>query len=83
MRQAPATAGRESQVEGIVADLTILSKKYQRRAFALQPEDIGYRTVSFAESKGEIWLPSSTEMHTDFIGRRFYCRHSFLRQSAR
>jgi hypothetical protein len=43
----------------------------------LQHQDIEYRPVPLPDSKLEIWLPSSTEMYMDFIGRRFYRRHSF------
>lgn len=42
----------------------------------LQHQEIEYRPVPFPESKREIWLPSSTEMYMDFLGRRFYRRHS-------
>ena len=43
----------------------------------LQHQEIEYRPVPLPESKREIWLPSSTEMYMDFIGHRFYRRHSF------
>ena len=43
----------------------------------LQHQDIEYRPVPLAEGKGEIWLPSSSEMYMDFLGHRFYRRHSF------
>ena len=43
----------------------------------LQHQDVEYRPVPLPDSKAEIWLPSSTEMYMDFIGRRFYRRHSF------
>ena len=43
----------------------------------LQHQEIEYRPVPFPESKREIWLPSSTEMYMDFLGHRFYRRHSF------
>ncbi|PYU28996.1 MAG: hypothetical protein DMG32_01265 [Acidobacteria bacterium] len=43
----------------------------------LQHQDIEYRPVPVPESKGEIWLPSSTELYMDFRGHRFYRRHSF------
>jgi tetratricopeptide (TPR) repeat protein len=43
----------------------------------LQHQEIEYSPVPFAENKGEIWLPSSTEMYMDFLGHRFYRRHSF------
>ena len=43
----------------------------------LQHQDIEYRPVPLPESKGDIWLPSSTELYMDFRGHRFYRRHSF------
>ena len=43
----------------------------------LQHQDIEYHPVPLAEGKGEIWLPSSSEMYMDFLGHRFYRRHSF------
>ena len=43
----------------------------------LQHQDIEYRPVPLPESKGEIWLPSSTELYMDFLGHRFYRQHSF------
>ena len=43
----------------------------------LQHQDIDYRPVTSAGSKAQIWLPSSTELYMDFLGHRFYRRHSF------
>ncbi len=43
----------------------------------LEHQDIEYRPVTSAGSKAEIWLPSSTELYMDFLGHRFYRRHSF------
>lgn len=43
----------------------------------LQHQDIEYSPVPFAETKGEIWLPSSTEIYMDFLGHRFFRRHTF------
>ena len=43
----------------------------------LQHEEIEYRPVPLPDSKQEIWLPWTAEMYMDFIGRRFYRRHSF------
>ena len=40
-------------------------------------EDIEYRSVHSNEDKGEIWLPSSSEVYMDFRGHRFYRRHRF------
>jgi hypothetical protein len=33
--------------------------------------------VRSPETKREVWLPESTEMYMDFLGRRFYRRHDF------
>jgi hypothetical protein len=43
----------------------------------LQHQDIEYSPVPSPETKSEIWLPSSTEMYMDFLGHRFYRRHTF------
>jgi tetratricopeptide (TPR) repeat protein len=43
----------------------------------LQHQDIEYSPVPFGETKDEIWLPSSTEMYMDFLGHRFFRRHTF------
>ncbi len=43
----------------------------------LQHQDIEYSPVPSPDTKGEIWLPSSTEMYMDFLGHRFYRRHTF------
>jgi len=62
------------QVARLESDLVDEIPKIRLR---LQHQDIEYRPVPFAESKGEIWLPSRTEMYMDFLGHRFYRRHSF------
>jgi hypothetical protein len=43
----------------------------------LQHQDVEYRPVPLPESRRVIWLPSSTQMYMDFLGHRFYRRHSF------
>lgn len=43
----------------------------------LQHEAIEYRPVHFSHANVELWLPSSAELYMDFVGHRFYRRHSF------
>jgi tetratricopeptide (TPR) repeat protein len=43
----------------------------------LQHQYIEYRALRLPETKREIWLPSSSELYLDFLGHRFYRRHSF------
>jgi hypothetical protein len=43
----------------------------------LQHQNIEYRAVRLPESKREIWLPSTSELYLDFLGHRFYRRHTF------
>jgi hypothetical protein len=43
----------------------------------LQHEAIEYRPVHFSHANIELWLPSSAELYMDFVGHRFYRRHSF------
>jgi len=62
------------QVARLESDLANEIPKIRLR---LQHQEVEYRPVPLPDSKAEIWLPSSTEMYMDFIGRRFYRRHSF------
>ncbi len=62
------------QVARLESDLVDQIPKIRLR---LQHEEIEYRPVPLPDSKQEIWLPWSTVMYMDFIGRRFYRRHSF------
>ncbi len=62
------------QIARLESDLADQIPKIRLR---LQHEDIEYRSVQFEEGEGEIWLPSSTELYMDFLGHRFYPRHSF------
>jgi hypothetical protein len=43
----------------------------------LQHQIVDYGPVRSPETKREVWLPASTEMYMDFLGRRFYRRHDF------
>jgi hypothetical protein len=54
-----------------------IAEKIPKIRLRLQHQDVEYRPVPLPDSKAEIWLPASTEMYMDFIGRRFYRRHSF------
>jgi hypothetical protein len=62
------------QVARLESDLADEIPKIRLR---LQHQYIEYHPVPFAASKGEIWLPSSTELYMDFLGHRFYRRHTF------
>jgi hypothetical protein len=62
------------QVARLESDLAEEIPKIRLR---LQHQNVEYRPVPYAESKGDLWLPSSTEMYMDFLGHRFYRRHSF------
>lgn len=43
----------------------------------LQHQNVDYSPVRSPDAKREVWLPESTEMYMDFLGRRFYRRHDF------
>lgn len=62
------------QVARLETDLEETIPKIRLR---LQHEDIEYKPVYFTDSKVEMWLPSSADLYMDFIGHRFYRRHSF------
>lgn len=40
-------------------------------------EAIEYSPVSFSKSSASLWLPSSVELFMDFLGHRFYRKHTF------
>ena len=54
-----------------------LAEEVPRIRLRLQHQNIEYRAVRLPETKREIWLPSSSELYLDFLGHRFYRRHSF------
>jgi Tfp pilus assembly protein PilF len=62
------------QVARLETDLADVIPKIRLR---LQHQDVEYGPVPLPQSRRVIWLPSSTEMYMDFLGRRFYRRHSF------
>jgi hypothetical protein len=43
----------------------------------LQHQEIEYRPVPLPDAKGLIWLPATTQLYMDFLGHRFYRRHTF------
>jgi hypothetical protein len=54
-----------------------LAEEIPQIRLRLQHQDIEYRPVPLPESKGEIWVPSSTQLYMDFLGHRFYRQHNF------
>jgi cytochrome c-type biogenesis protein CcmH/NrfG len=62
------------QVARLESDLSDEIPKIRLR---LQHQNIEYRAVRLPESKREIWLPSTSELYLDFLGHRFYRRHTF------
>ena len=62
------------QVARLETDLADVIPKIRLR---LQHQEVEYRPVPLPESRRVIWLPASTEMYMDFLGHRFYRRHSF------
>lgn len=54
-----------------------LAEEIPRIRLHLQHQEIEYRALPLPEAKGLIWLPSSSELYMDFLGHRFYRRHSF------
>lgn len=62
------------QVKHLESDVADQVPKIRLR---LQHQSVDYGPVRSTETKREIWLPESTEMYMDFLGRRFYRRHDF------
>jgi hypothetical protein len=62
------------QVARLETDLADTIPKIRLR---LQHMNVEYRPVAFPGRQVELWLPSSAELYLDFVGRRFYRRHSF------
>jgi tetratricopeptide (TPR) repeat protein len=54
-----------------------LSEEIPKIRLRLQHQNIEYRAVRLPGSKREIWLPSTSELYLDFLGHRFYRRHTF------
>jgi hypothetical protein len=62
------------QVTHLESDVADLVPEIRLR---LQHQNVDYSPVRSPETKREVWLPESTEMYMDFLGRRFYRRHDF------
>jgi hypothetical protein len=62
------------QVKHLESDVADPVPKIRLR---LQHQNVDYSPVRSPETKREVWLPESTEMYMDFLGRRFYRRHDF------
>jgi hypothetical protein len=56
---------------------TDLADQIPKIRLRLQHQAIEYHPVDFPGTKATLWLPSSTELYMDFMGHRFYRRHSF------
>ena len=61
------------QVARLETDLREAVPKIQLR---LDHQSVEYRPVEAANHL-QLWLPSSTEVYMDFLGRRFYRKHAF------
>jgi len=62
------------QVARLETDLRESVPKIRLR---LDHQSIEYRPVESPANHLQLWLPSSTELYMDFLGRRFYRKHSF------
>jgi hypothetical protein len=56
---------------------TDLVEQIPKIRLRLEHQAIEYGPVDFPGTKVKLWLPSSTELYMDFMGHRFYRRHSF------
>lgn len=56
---------------------TDLRESVPRIHLRLDHQSVEYRPVEASASHLQLWLPSSTELYMDFLGRRFYRKHSF------
>lgn len=62
------------QVARLETDLKEALPKIRLR---LDHQSVEYRPVESPTNHAQLWLPASTELYMDFLGRRFYRRHSF------
>jgi hypothetical protein len=62
------------QVARLETDLQEPMPKIRLR---LDHQSVEYRPVEASANGLQLWLPSSTELYMDFLGRRFYRKHSF------
>jgi len=56
---------------------TDLQESIPKIRLRLDHQSVEYRPVEAPTSHLQLWLPSSTELYMDFLGRRFYRKHSF------
>ena len=56
---------------------TDLEQPLPKIRLRLDHQSVEYRPVESPTNHLELWLPSSTELYMDFLGRRFYRKHSF------
>lgn len=56
---------------------TDLEESIPKIRLRLDHQSVEYRPVESPANHLQLWLPSSTELYMDFLGRRFYRRHSF------
>lgn len=54
-----------------------LAEEIPKIRLHLEHQEIEYRPVPLPDARGLIWLPATTEFYMDFLGHRFYRRHSF------
>jgi tetratricopeptide (TPR) repeat protein len=56
---------------------TDLEESIPKIRLRLDHQRVEYRAVESSTNHLQLWLPSSTELYMDFLGRRFYRKHSF------
>ena len=56
---------------------TDLAESIPKIRLRLDHQSVEYQPVKSSTDNLQLWLPSSTELYMDFLGRRFYRKHSF------
>lgn len=56
---------------------TDLAESIPKIRLRLDHQSVEYQPVKASTDNLQLWLPSSTELYMDFLGRRFYRKHSF------
>jgi len=56
---------------------TDLAQAIPQIRLRLDHQSVEYRPIESPTTSLKLWLPSSTELYMDFLGRRFYRKHSF------
>lgn len=56
---------------------TDLEKTVPKIRLRLDHQTVEYRPVELSTTHSQLWLPASSELYMDFLGRRFYRKHSF------